>query len=86
MQVVDSSGQIASSPTPLTVDYALKEILNNNQLWRVSHRSENHIGGYTYQLSTATANSGVDFTSIPDAVDRFLEEARQVTGIEGEDA
>ncbi len=68
--VRDSLGADATSPGDVTVEYALNEILSG-VLYRLKLINENVRGGYTYKYSTSTANGGVDFTALPDAMDRF---------------
>ena len=70
--VRDSAGVDGASPSTLTVDYALNEIVSTD-LQRIFQEDENDRGGYTFRYNTNAANSGVDFTSIPDAVARFEE-------------
>lgn len=70
--VREPSGSDAVSPSSLTVDYALREIVSTN-LERIFQEDEDDRGGYTFLYSTATANGGVDFSGVTDAVARFAE-------------
>ncbi len=81
--VRDAAGLETTSPGDLTVEYALNEVLSFGVVNRLRHIDQNAMGGYTLKYSTSTANGGVDFTTIPDAMARFddaLESWRCATG------
>ena len=68
--VRDAAGLDGVSPTNLTVEYGLAEIVDV-AVMRLSEQDENDRGGYTYKYSISTANNGVSFDGDAAAKARF---------------